>query len=1164
MDGRVEGIEGGALRGWVWDERDPGRQVAFDLMVNEQTVGTFVADTPRPDLESEGDHGFEVEVLDEWLRDGKNVLSVWTRPEGILVRKPTTYTRQKQPAAAPSPAAAPPAPVSAPAHAVRAEVKSLDRPAPPGYLGTPLVDPAGFEIVLDAITADRADLVPTLERIVDRLFRKRLWHEVITVCARFRGDVWEQPRLLGWYGRALLYARDTTAATEALLRLRELQPDRHGEVFYLGLALGRLGRWREALEVLEGCIEHDPRTAKYHYEAGRALLQLGYGAYGLLPEDRPSLQRAVDAFETAIEIEARDWRYYRELATLLLSLGESERAYELAKAATEQAPTEPRALTELAKICVRINRIPEALEAAQQALTLNPRNDTSKFNLRLISRLAETASPLPEASLSQLELSPNGDEALRDALLTETAEWVVLDAAGVPDGCDVPSLVTRFGFTWAAGVRPSEGAEPVVWRRSFLVSLLSAELVPADADVATLARAAALHGQFVVAEPDLRRRLGGSFPERRTVLLFSQYGIRRFGGGEHFLQQMAHLYRQLGFEPLVVGTQPEFTGEYGEHDGLRYVFIHRSADDIVRLAVEEQAVLVHVISGLAFDIATSLRSFDIRVIHGVHSWRDMYMPTTTHDGYFPDIDRESAKRAEFDMVLQEAAAVYVNAEFSRAEMEKAYGVRAPVIYSLPDDVEAPPRRPEDYVLLVNSRSEKGFDLILDVAALLPDREFRAISSQSSRTAAEATVRARGLANVTVLDRLDDVGPQYEKARVVVVPSYRFIETFSRVVIEAQRYGVPVIGSDRGNVPHLLEQSGIALPEDAAVWAEEIERLFADDEEWTRRSALALENSERYAFRHQKAALSRVVSAVMAPMLVGVGSGLGNIIHTTPLLRNLSRRLGRRIDLVVAGDHEALLFIPTSGEYVNHTFLLTENVLNRRYDTVFLTNSFGSLVPRFSSSNIVSSRSWDVFHAGHDLHEAEFNLAAAEALLGIPYEPEDIQGYYIGDLAYRPPEQILIGMHAGSKGGIWGSKRWPHYAELARRLQRDGLTVASFGIKEEYVAGTIDMTGGSIEEMATTLLACSHFVANDSGVMNIANALGIPVRAIFAPTNPVTRGPVTRTGSSIFITRECAPCEVKTPYRTTKFLSGECSCIDAIDVETVYESVLAMLRTPVGV
>ena len=40
-----------------------------------------------------------------------------------------------------------------------------------------------------------------------------------------------------------------------------------------------------------------------------------------------------------------------------------------------------------------------------------------------------------------------------------------------------------------------------------------------------------------------------------------------------------------------------------------------------------------------------------------------------------------------------------------------------------------------------------------------------------------------------------------------------------------------------------------------------------------------------------------------------------------------------------------------------------------------------------------------------------------------------------------------------------------------------------------------------------MLDCSHFVSNDSGLMNIANALGIPTLALFAPTNDKTRLPL---------------------------------------------------------
>ncbi len=111
--------------------------------------------------------------------------------------------------------------------------------------------------------------------------------------------------------------------------------------------------------------------------------------------------------------------------------------------------------------------------------------------------------------------------------------------------------------------------------------------------------------------------------------------------------------------------------------------------------------------------------------------------------------------------------------------------------------------PQDFVLLVNATAVKGYDLILDVAALLPRIPFVCIASQSSVEAAEAVAAERGLANVHVIDRTDDMATLYRAARVVAVPSYQFIETFSRVCIEAHRFGKPVLGSNVGNVPFCL-------------------------------------------------------------------------------------------------------------------------------------------------------------------------------------------------------------------------------------------------------------------------------------------------------------------------------------------------------------------------
>jgi hypothetical protein len=97
---------------------------------------------------------------------------------------------------------------------------------------------------------------------------------------------------------------------------------------------------------------------------------------------------------------------------------------------------------------------------------------------------------------------------------------------------------------------------------------------------------------------------------------------------------------------------------------------------------------------------------------------------------------------------------------------------------------------------------------------------------------------------------------YAQAQVAAVPSFAFIETFSRVVIEAQRHGIPFIGTMRGNVPYLLAGPGIALEQEADLWAQEIERVSADTEYFEERRAAALKNAEAFPFSKQYARVQR--------------------------------------------------------------------------------------------------------------------------------------------------------------------------------------------------------------------------------------------------------------------------------------------------------------------
>jgi tetratricopeptide (TPR) repeat protein len=292
----------------------------------------------------------------------------------------------------------------------------------------------------------------------------------------------------------------------------------------------------------------------------------------------------------------------------------------------------------------------------------------------------------------------------------------------------------------------------------------------------------------------------------------------------------------------------------------------------------------------------------------------------------------------------------------------------------------------------------------------------------------------------------------------------------------------------------------------------------------------------------------------ATLLIGVGSGLGDVLHVTPTIRNIARRTGERVDVVMFADHPNAEFLVRNAHYVRSVWPLSQDVLDRPYRTVFLAHSFGPLRFAFNADRVCTSRAWRTFRPGH-LHETVFNLEAAKNLLGICYDEEDVRGYFVGELVYRPPAETLIGLHAGSKSERWLSKRWPYFAELAARLTARGLRVASFGTADEYVDGTENRTGGTIEAMCRSMLDCSFFVSNDSGVMHIASALGMPALALFAPTDAMTHLPLGSAATGLVLEKNCAPCEVKDHRH---FSSGRCGCIGEIGADAVERKVLEMM------
>ena len=136
-------------------------------------------------------------------------------------------------------------------------------------------------------------------------------------------------------------------------------------------------------------------------------------------------------------------------------------------------------------------------------------------------------------------------------------------------------------------------------------------------------------------------------------------------------------------------------------------------------------------------------------------------------------------------------------------------------------------------------------------------------------------------------------------------------------------------------------------------------------------------------------------------------------------------------------------------------------------------------------------------------------------------------------AHRNVPRIAIG--AGASYG--SAKCWPpeRFADFVNRYRRDtDSDVILFGTAaEQQVADAIaaGISGSAISLVGKTAIAdlpallsrCQLFVGNDSGAMHVAAAVGLPVVAIFGPTDPYGTAPITPHCTVVQEKPYCSPC-----------------------------------------
>jgi len=172
----------------------------------------------------------------------------------------------------------------------------------------------------------------------------------------------------------------------------------------------------------------------------------------------------------------------------------------------------------------------------------------------------------------------------------------------------------------------------------------------------------------------------------------------------------------------------------------------------------------------------------------------------------------------------------------------------------------------------------------------------------------------------------------------------------------------------------------------------------------------------------------------------------------------------------------------------------------------------------------------------------FYRALAQAGNGPPVQP-------VMRLKPAPIElaAAAVGLEPGrywvfAPGAEYGpAKRWPidHYAALARRLQQRaaGPIVVLGSAKEAALADEIAarapgacqvLAGRTTLDAAIALIAGSRgMVSNDSGLMHVAAAFGVPQAAVFGSTSPEHTPPLNTRARVVWLKYElkldCAPC-----------------------------------------
>ncbi len=248
-------------------------------------------------------------------------------------------------------------------------------------------------------------------------------------------------------------------------------------------------------------------------------------------------------------------------------------------------------------------------------------------------------------------------------------------------------------------------------------------------------------------------------------------------------------------------------------------------------------------------------------------------------------------------------------------------------------------------------------------------------------------------------------------------------------------------------------------------------------------------------------------------LVSAARGIGDILRVTPLVR-VCAQLGYEVDVLIASDYADVAGLLEGDADIRRTFHVPSPwrggsapdltaLAAERYDVAAFTFWSQALRPHVRASRTL------VFGQAEWLRDGDTACVRALARqLGwhAPLPPPF--AHAASTAVHVPPGTVAL--HPGCKPD-WPWKKWHGFDALAARLPRvvvigsdaDRVTDGTYFHRSfAWPAHVVDLTGRlDLPATAAVLSQCAALVANDSGLMHLGVALGLPTFGIFGITSP---------------------------------------------------------------